>query len=303
MHWKIGNLGPLLWAKRSLIYQLQAFGQELVLQPKEMQNLLSQRVVCKRHRSNFIYIYILSIRYFPVPVHSNAHSFSAEDWSAFQAPLQTPLRISSPQNRGLHTTPNRKRRTSKMSSAVTESDRFCFVRPLYPNTLLMLWHISQKRFDMVILAGIPELLQREVLGGSLEVKTENFDHQKTSYSNVHVHVMRFISKPHICLTVSHRWSGFNMDSECVGQTLWAGSLFWNIYAWLDGVRWKPPAFLQLKYVFIWRWRHQHPPFQICKLRGMKENSNTTLLSPYQNWRSRRSKHTHQPKKNSHTWSK
>ena len=140
-------------------------------------------------------------------------------------------------------------------------------------------------------------------GFSIEVKTENFDHQKTSYSNVHVHVMRFISKPHICLTVSHRWSGFNMDSECVGQTLWAGSLFWNIYAWLDGVRWKLPAFLQLKYVFIWRWRHQHPPFQICKLRGMKEDSNTTLLSPYQNWRSRRSKHTHQPKKNSHTWSK
>lgn len=74
------------------------------------------------------------------------------------------------------------------------------------------------------------------------------------------------------------------------------ALCWNIYAWLDGVRWKPPAFLQLKYVFIWRRRHQHPPFQICKLRGMKEDSNTTLLSPYQNWRSRRSKHTHQPKK-------
>ena len=72
-------------------------------------------------------------------------------------------------------------------------------------------------------------------------------------------------------TVSHR-CGFNMDSDCVGQTLWVASLML-----------KSPT----------------PPFQIWKLRGMNEDSNTTLLSPYQNWRSRRSKHTHEAKKQSH----
>lgn len=235
-----------------------------------MQNLLSsQRVVCKKHRSN----YILSIRYFPVPMHSNAHSFSAEDWSPFQAPLQTPLRISSPQNRGLHTTPNRKRRTSKMSSAVTESDRLCFVRPPYPNTLLMLRHITQKRFDTMILAGIPKpktLTTKE--------PTAMFMFMSCALFQSLISVSPYLTDEMDSTWIWVCWS------DLVGRLS-----VWNIHAWLDGVRWKTPAFL--------------PPFSDMQAERHEGRLEYHLAESLPKLKEQEFQTYTSTKKNSHTWSK